>query len=148
MSVKQPKTNCPEHTNISAKQSIGSDISLDNVANHLAKDPHEAREKLFSMEKSTLILIIIVSLFIVTHSTRMASKMYMTIFPQFNTEENFIRCLQLNRYFLCSENHSYSLLILKLNFSSLPYLTKKYDNIIEISISDIMFLLHSTYYLI
>ena len=97
MSVKQPKTNCPEHTNISAKQSIGSDISLDNVANHLAKDPHEAREKLFSMEKSTLILIIIVSLFIVTHSTRMASKMYMTIFPQFNTEENFIRCHQLNR---------------------------------------------------
>ena len=97
MSVRQPKTNCLEHTNISAKQSIGSDISLDNVANHLEKDSNEAREKLFSMEKSTLILIIIVSLFIVTHSTRMASKMYMTIFPQFNTEENFIRCLQLNR---------------------------------------------------
>ena len=97
MSVRQPKTNCLEHTNISAKQSIGSDISLDNVANHLEKDSNEAREKLFSMEKSTLILIIIVSLFIVTHSTRMASKMYMTLFPHFNTEENFIRCFQLNR---------------------------------------------------
>ena len=97
MSVRQPKTNCLEHTNISAKQSIGSDISLENVANHLEKDSNEAREKLFSMEKSTLILIIIVSLFIVTHSTRMASKMYMTLFPHFNTEENFIRCFQLNR---------------------------------------------------
>ena len=107
MSVKQPKANCPEHTNISAKQSIASDISLDTVANHLEKDSNEdiirlneaqmSNEKLFSMEKSTLILIIIVSLFIVTHSTRMASKMYMTLFPHFNTEENFIRCFQLNR---------------------------------------------------
>ena len=97
MSVKQPKTNCLEHTNISVKKSTGPDTSLDNVANHLAKNSDEVREKLFSMEKSTLILIIIVSLFIVTHSTRMASKVYMTIFPQLNTEENFIRCFQLNR---------------------------------------------------
>ena len=97
ISVKQPKTKYLEHTNISAKQSTGSELSLDNVANQLEKDSNETQEKLFSMEKSTLIMIIIVSMFIVTHSTRMARNMYMTIFPQFNTEENFLRCLQLNR---------------------------------------------------
>ena len=97
ISVKQPKTKYLEHTNISAKQSTGSELSLDNVVNQLEKDSNETQEKLFSMEKSTLIMIIIVSMFIVTHSTRMARNMYMTIFPQFNTEENFLRCLQLNR---------------------------------------------------
>ena len=97
ISVKQPKTKYLEHTNISAKQSTGSELSLDNAANQLEKDSNESQEKLFSMEKSTLIMIIIVSMFIVTHSTRMARNMYMTIFPQFNTEENFLRCLQLNR---------------------------------------------------
>ena len=97
ISVKQPKTKYLEDTNISSKQSTGSELSLDNVANQLEKDSNETQEKLFSMEKSTLIMIIIVSMFIVTHSTRMARNMYMTIFPQFNTEENFLRCLQLNR---------------------------------------------------
>ena len=97
ISVKQPKTKYLEDTNISSKQSTGSELSLDNVANQLEKDSNDTQEKLFSMEKSTLIMIIIVSMFIVTHSTRMARNMYMTIFPQFNTEENFLRCLQLNR---------------------------------------------------
>ena len=49
------------------------------------------------MDKSTLILVIIVTFFIITHSTRMASRLYMSIYPQLLTEEHFIKCHRLNR---------------------------------------------------
>ena len=54
-------------------------------------------KKRFSKGKSTLILIVIVVLFVVTHANRLALKVYMTVFPQFNTRENFKSCLRLGR---------------------------------------------------
>ena len=54
-------------------------------------------KKRFSKGKSTLILIVIVVLFVVTHANRLALKVYMTAFPQFNTRENFNSCLRLGR---------------------------------------------------
>ena len=53
--------------------------------------------KRFSAGKSTLILITIVVLFVITHSFRLALKVYMTVFPQFNTDEKFTGCLRLRR---------------------------------------------------
>ena len=50
-----------------------------------------------STGKSTLILVVIVVFFVITHSNRLALKLYMTIFPHLNTKENFTRCLGLGR---------------------------------------------------
>ena len=46
----------------------------------------------FSPEKSTVILVVIVVLFCITHSFRLALKIYMISFPQLNTKENFTNC--------------------------------------------------------
>ena len=53
--------------------------------------------KRFSTGKSTLILVVIVAFFVITHSTRLALKVYMSVFPQLNTKENFTTCLQQGR---------------------------------------------------
>ena len=46
----------------------------------------------FSPGKSTVILVVIVVLFCITHSFRLALKIYMISFPQLNTKENFTNC--------------------------------------------------------
>ena len=48
-------------------------------------------------EKSSLILVSIVLLFIITHSYRIALKMYEVLMPQKNTMENFRRCMSVGR---------------------------------------------------
>ena len=78
-------------------RSIMSQTSEEIVSKRFTRKGEGKSLKRLSMDKSTLILIIIVTFFIITHSTRMASKLYMTIFPQFHTEENFMKCLRRNR---------------------------------------------------
>ena len=48
-------------------------------------------------EKSSLILVAIVLLFILTHSYRLALKVYEVLMPQGNTYENFKRCFFIGR---------------------------------------------------
>ena len=48
-------------------------------------------------EKSTLILVSIVLLFIITHSYRLALKMYEVLMPQGNTFESFKKCQSIGR---------------------------------------------------
>ena len=93
------KHNSLKHENIERRQNIVS-VRSDEICpkQHTRQCEGNFRKRL-SMDKSTLILVIIVTFFIITHSTRMASKLYMTIFPQLHTEENFIKCLRLNRCF-------------------------------------------------
>ena len=50
-----------------------------------------------STEKTTFILVVIVVLFAITHSNRLALKMYMTVMPEYNSLENFTKCLLLGR---------------------------------------------------
>ena len=51
----------------------------------------------FSPGKSTVILVVIVVLFFITHSNRLALKIYMISFPQLNTRENFTNCSRQGR---------------------------------------------------
>ena len=48
-------------------------------------------------EKSSMILVAIVLLFVVTHSYRLALKVYEVVIPQGNTFENFKRCFAVGR---------------------------------------------------
>ena len=50
-----------------------------------------------STEKTTFILVAIVILFAITHSNRLALKMYMTLHPGYSSLDNFTRCLFLGR---------------------------------------------------
>ena len=93
------KRSIKSQTSEEIPRSIMSQTSEEIVPEQFARNCEEKSQKRLSMDKSTLILIIIVTFFIITHSTRMASKLYMTIFPQFHTEENFMKCLRRNRYF-------------------------------------------------
>ena len=51
----------------------------------------------FSPGKSTIILVVIVVLFFITHSNRLALKIYMISFPQLNTKEHFTSCSRQGR---------------------------------------------------
>ena len=90
------KRSIMSQTSEEITRSIMSQASQEIVSKQLSKINAKPQKRLV-MDKSTLILIIIVTFFIITHSTRMASKLYMTIFPQFHTEENFMKCLRRNR---------------------------------------------------
>ena len=46
-----------------------------------------------SRGKTTLVLMSIVAFFVITHSTRLALKVYMTIYPELSTKESWKRCL-------------------------------------------------------
>ena len=63
----------------------------------LKTSSREGIRKRFSTGKSTLILVVIVAFFVITHSNRLALKVYMSAFPQLNTKENFATCLQQGR---------------------------------------------------
>ena len=91
------KRSIMSQTNEEMVRSIMSQTSEEIVSKRFTRKGEVKSLKRLSMDKSTLILIIIVTFFIITHSTRMASKLYMTIFPHFHTEENFMKCLQRNR---------------------------------------------------
>ena len=91
------KRSIMSQTNEEMVRSIMSQTSEEIVSKRFTRKEEGKSLKRLSMDKSTLILIIIVTFFIITHSTRMASKLYMTIFPQFHTEENFMKCLRRNR---------------------------------------------------
>ena len=89
--------NSKQQENNENNRSIMSQTSEEAVPKQFNRNCEGKYQKRLSMDKSTLILVIIVTFFIITHSTRMASKLYMTIFPQFHTEENFMKCLRRNR---------------------------------------------------
>ena len=91
------KRSIMSQTNEEMVRSIMSQTSEETVPKQFNRKCEGKYQKRLSMDKSTLILVIIVTFFIITHSTRMASKLYMTIFPQFHTEENFMKCLRRNR---------------------------------------------------
>ena len=91
------KRSIMSQTNEEIVRSIMSQTSEEIVSKRFTRKGEGKSFKRLSMDKSTFILIIIVTFFIITHSTRMASKLYMTIFPQFHTEENFLKCLRRNR---------------------------------------------------
>ena len=90
------KRSIMSQTSEEITRSIMSQASQEIAPKQLSRKCGNSQIRL-AMDKSTLILIIIVTFFIITHSTRMASKLYMTIFPQFHTEENFMKCLRRNR---------------------------------------------------
>ena len=50
-----------------------------------------------SREKSCAILVPIVSLFIITHSFRLAFKVYEAIMPNTSTSDNYDRCFKIGR---------------------------------------------------
>ena len=94
---KLSKANSIEHENDEGHHSVCSSRSSESVAKRLDQNYRVNRQNNLTVDKSSIILVIIVTLFILTHSTRMASKLYVTIFPHLNTKENFIKCLQNNR---------------------------------------------------
>ena len=49
-------------------------------------------------ENTRLVLLAIVILFILTHSFRLAFKIYEVLLPRGNTKEHFIHCFNLGRY--------------------------------------------------
>jgi hypothetical protein len=57
---------------------------------------HRFRKKI-TTEKTTLILIAIVVLFLLTHSYRLAIRFYEVVMPQSNTSDNFEYCYSLGR---------------------------------------------------
>ena len=61
--------------------------------------PNESviRDMQIPTEKSTIILVAIVVLFIITHSFRLSLKMYEVLIPHGNTLESFERCLSVGR---------------------------------------------------
>ena len=93
------KHNSLKQENIEGKRSVMCEKNEEVVCKQLTRRYDGNFRKSLSMDKSTLILVIIVTFFIITHSTRMASRLYMSIYPQLLTEEHFIKCLRLNRYF-------------------------------------------------
>ena len=93
------KHNSLKQENIKGTRSVVCEKNEEVVSEQLTRRCDGNFRKSLSMDKSTLILVIIVTFFIITHSTRMASKLYMSIYPELLTEEHFIKCLRLKRYF-------------------------------------------------
>ena len=64
------------------------------------RDPKENQKNMdrnIPAEKSSLILVAIVLVFLLSHSFRLALKVYEVLMPQGNTFENFKRCFSLGR---------------------------------------------------
>ena len=92
------KHNSLKQENIEGTLSVMCEKNEEVVLKQLTrKCDGNFQKRRLSMDKSTLIIVIIVTFFIITHSTRMASKLYMSINPQLLTEEHFIKCHRLNR---------------------------------------------------
>ena len=84
-------------TSTSAKSSDDNGEGSSNNTSRQGSRNYRTTKKRSCTGKSTLILIVIVVFFVITHSNRLALKVYMTIFPHLNTKENFIQCLGLGR---------------------------------------------------
>ena len=110
-SIAMIDTKLKENINIKdrRRKSVNIDnrkitVAIDNDAerpsidsyNQVRRDYSSIRKRL-SVEKSTLILVVIVVFFVITHSNRLALKVYMTMFPHLNTTESFKRCLHIGR---------------------------------------------------
>ena len=67
------------------------------AAGNTHRDSPNNADRHIPAEKSSLILVAIVVLFILTHSYRLALKVYEVLMPQGNTFENFKRCFSLGR---------------------------------------------------
>ena len=73
-------------------QILESTPSISSVRKSIRVSNQESIRNGFSPGKSTVILVVIVVLFCITHSNRLALKIYMISFPQLNTKENFTNC--------------------------------------------------------
>ena len=79
---------------------LSNDSNCERPPNELCSQVscnHGTIRKRLAMGKSTIILVVIVVFFVITHSNRLALKVYMTIFPHLNTRESFVRCLHMGR---------------------------------------------------
>ena len=61
------------------------------------KESQKNMDRNIPAEKSSLILVAIVLVFLLSHSFRLALKVYEVLMPQGNTFENFKRCFSLGR---------------------------------------------------
>ena len=77
---------------ISNHQIHESTPSISSVPKSIKVFNQESIRNGFFPGKSTVILVVIVVLFCITHSNRLALKIYMISFPQLNTKENFTNC--------------------------------------------------------
>ena len=77
---------------ISKHQNHERTPSISSVRKSIKVFNQESIRNGFSPGKSTVILVVIVVLFCITHSNRLALKIYMISFPQLNTKENFTNC--------------------------------------------------------
>ena len=73
-------------------QILESTPSISSVRKSIKAFNQESIRNGFSPGKSTIILVVIVVLFCITHSNRLALKIYMISFPHLNTKENFTNC--------------------------------------------------------
>ena len=83
---------CKKRLSISNHQIHESTPSISSVRKSIKVFNQESIRNGFSPGKSTVILVVIVVLFCITHSNRLALKIYMISFPQLNTKENFTNC--------------------------------------------------------
>ena len=81
-----------KRSSISNHQIHESTPSISSVRKSIRVSNQESIRNGFSPGKSTVILVVIVVLFCITHSNRLALKIYMISFPQLNTKENFTIC--------------------------------------------------------
>ena len=86
---------CSQNDETRPKLCIGTQVSR-VISCPLPNNQLTFRRKI-STEKTTLILISIVVLFLLTHSYRLAIKFYEALIPHSNTEDSFEQCYSLGR---------------------------------------------------
>ena len=101
--LKVPNTGIPEKDNMTFGRMKSNSIAAPmactclQIARSNARESPTNTDRHIPAEKSSLILVAIVLLFILTHSYRLALKVYEVLMPQGNTFENFKRCFSLGR---------------------------------------------------
>ena len=91
----QKKNNYPSFKNELLEEEASKTISARKV--YLQKKIRNNLEPP-TKENTRLVLLAIVILFILTHSFRLAFKIYEALLPRGNTKEHFIHCFNLGRY--------------------------------------------------
>ena len=66
------------------------------ISDRVSDGQYSIRQRI-TTEKTTIILVAIVVLFVITHSYRLALKIYEVVMPQSNTMESFQRCYSIGR---------------------------------------------------
>ena len=100
--LKVPNIGVPEKANPPFQRMKSNSIAVPSICTclHPLRNSQKDSSKITEMipaEKSSLILVAIVLLFILTHSYRLALKVYEVLMPQGNTFENFKRCFSIGR---------------------------------------------------